>query len=175
MEAKVLLCNWCKAKGKAVFATTHAVVELSGVKHQTYQLDGCVRHARRFLRSLRVASAPLDDARKMLARGAVTIDDIRLPMLQYIAKAKAPVGAPALFGAAAIPGRIGTQKNALRAFRAEGLVEMHGTKGRARYTLTPKGRATAQKKRAPAAAATSAPSEKRAARRLRRPRRGHRG
>jgi len=173
MEATVLLCNWCQAKGKPVFATVHINVGVAGPRGKHYALDACPPHAMAFQRGLLVGTTisgktPKQIAKPMIPRGSVTIDDVRRPMLKYLAKAKEPIKAPTLFGSH-LPGGLFVQKKTVRALRTEGLVEMRGLRNSAHYTLTAKGRARVKKKGAPTAK-VSAPEPQRAARRLRRKR-----
>jgi DNA-binding MarR family transcriptional regulator len=273
MEAKVLLCNWCRAKGKAEFATVPIEVRVGGLKAKTYRLDGCAHDSARFERilhvgtgvtgktpkkpgsvpgivrvpALRVEAAALralrslaPDAWRVQKEARATVErmvkttrhqfasatrrlierkmiesrriegtnahelrltaagraaaknaqpesvlakiapvppapeHVKFAMLRYIAKGKDPAYGPDLYGTKEIPGVAHAKKKALVALRGEGFVHMAGSKRNARYTVTPKGKAKVQTTRAPVAAATSAPSEKRAARRLRSPRRRHR-
>jgi len=172
MEAHVLLCNWCRGKGKAVFATVPIVVTLGGPKGKRLSLDACEPHARRFARGLLVGTTPKPHAKSASPRGSVKIEDLRLPMLKFIAKAKEPISGPTLYGSP-LPGGPFVKKKTVLALRTAGLIEMHGDKGRARYTVTAKGRARLKKKGAPTAK-VSAPESQRAARRLRRKRQRHR-
>lgn len=186
MEATVLLCNWCRAKGKAEFATTHAEVTLRGAKVKTVALDACEKHARRFYRALLVGTrvngaTPKKPGTKLGTkfgeRPRITDEgreDVKLRALKLLAEATRPMKGPGIY--AVMKGGDRQNKLAMHALREQGLVLMTGTKSAARYTITANGKrslnASHRKEKAPAAAATSAP-QARAARRLRRPRRRH--
>jgi hypothetical protein len=177
--AKALVCNSCAAKGTPAFATLHAEGKVGiGKGGRQFEADFCEEHGHIFTEL--VGSGVTGTTRAQRGPRIATRDDIKRPMLALIAHAPKPVAGPAIFGNAKLPGPLGTRRKVLKALRAEGLVHMEGTKGRARYTLTRKGRNWLRpnrkgKKKAPVATATEAPSAQRAARRLRRPRRGHRG
>lgn len=113
-----------------------------------------------------------DKALAKVAPTPVAPAEMKLAILRYIAQQTQPAYGPDIYRI--IEGKPGAIKQALIAVRGEGLVEMTGTRNRARYTLTRKGKAKAHKKGAPAAVAASAPGEQRAARRLRRSQAGRR-
>jgi hypothetical protein len=182
MEATVLLCNWCRAKGKAEFASTHAEITLRGAKVKTAALDACDKHARRFYRALLVGTRVNGKTPKQPGVKAGTTlhakrarisdearEDVKLRALKLLAEATKPMKGPGIYAVMNAGER--QNKLAMHALREQGLVLMTGTKSAARYTITTNGKrslgARRSKEKAPAAAATSAPAEKRAARRLR--------
>src|SRR5262249_37943899 len=101
-------------------------------------------------------------------------DEIVVPILNALAQQPQPIAGPALLSDKSIPGSVGAQKEAMIAARSQGLIDMRGIRGGARYAITTKGRAALKKKPPAGPRPTSAPLKRAARRKLRRERKSHR-
>ena len=172
MEARVLLCNWCRAKGKSVFATAHIAVVVGGPKGKQFSLDGCESHVRRFARALLVGTT-ISGRTPKAYRPRGNIAQIAQTILVVLARETAPISTATLLSHKPLDTARTSAKWALRILRKDGLILMHGTRATTRYKITAKGRARVKKNGAPTTKA-SAPEPQRAARRLRGKRQRHR-
>lgn len=181
--AKALICNSCAAKGKPAFATLHAEGKVGvGKRARGFDADFCDEHGQAFTELVGNTEKKATGPKPGTGRGStprVPADVTKRDILRFLISATEPVKGPQIYATVHSP--VGATKKALIELREAHAIVMDGTKGRARYAITKKGRDQLRtnrkgtKKKAPAAKAASAPSEQRAARRrLRRPQAGRR-